>query len=73
MLKAPQELSLLAVADAVEAKVVTASWHSGDTDMDCLVASGMAGSWTAFVCGFDGICRERLETDSPQRYRQNDF
>ena len=39
MLKAPQELSLLAVADAVEAKFVTASWHSGDTDMDCLAVS----------------------------------
>ena len=61
MLKAPQELSLLAVADAVEAKFVTASWHSGDTDMDCLVASGMAGIMDRLCVDLDGICRERLE------------
>ena len=53
MLKAPQELNLLAVADAVEAKFVTASWHSGDTDMDCLV--------DRLCADLDGICRERLE------------
>ena len=61
MLKAPQELSLLAVADAVEAKFVTASWHSGDTDMDSLVASGMAGIMDRLCVDLDGICRERLE------------
>ncbi len=61
MLKAPQELNLLAVADAVEAKFVTASWHSGDTDMDCLVASGMAGIMDRLCVDLDGICRERLE------------
>lgn len=61
MLKAPQELSLLAVADAVEAKFVTSSWHSGDTDMDCLVASGMAGIMDCLCADLDSICRERLE------------
>ena len=31
------------VADALETRFVSTSWKSGNPDMDCLVASGMAG------------------------------
>lgn len=61
MLKTAQEISLLDVADAVAATFVTTAWHSGDADMDCLVASGMAGIMDSLCAELDGICRERLK------------
>ena len=36
-------LDLRMVADALGIRFVQSSWHSGDMDMECLVASGMAG------------------------------
>ena len=35
-------LTLERVAAALEVKFVDVAWHSGDMDMECLVASGMA-------------------------------
>ncbi len=39
----PEEVTLLAVFDAVCDRLVKTPWRSGDVDMDCAVASGMAG------------------------------
>ena len=39
-----KELSLDQVAAALEVRFVDVAWRSGDMDMECLVASGMAMS-----------------------------
>lgn len=57
----PSEVTLRQVADAVEARFVSASWHSGSEDMDCLVASGMAGIMDGIYAELDDGCRSRLE------------
>ena len=37
------KITLALVAQAVDARFITPGWHSGDVDMKCLIASGMAG------------------------------
>lgn len=56
-----EELNLRMVADALEIRFVQSSWHSGDMDMECLVASGMAGIMDDIFADLDRGCRDRLE------------
>lgn len=56
----PANLTLLAVADAVGSTFVAASWHSGDEDMECLVASGMSDIVDGLCAELDELCRRRL-------------
>ena len=49
------------IAQAVEARFVSSSWKSGNQDMDCLVASGMAGLLDGIYDQLDRRCYERLE------------
>ena len=56
----PARVTLLDVADAVEARFVAASWHSGNEEMDCLVASGMAGIVDELCGELNELCREKL-------------
>ena len=48
------------VADALNIRFVQSGWHSGDMDMKCLVASGMAGIMDDIFLDLDERCRERL-------------
>lgn len=56
----PARLTLEQVADALQVRFVEASWRSGDTDMDCLVASGMADLMDGIFADLDAGCRRRL-------------
>ena len=38
-----ENISLGQILDAINEKTVCLNWHRGDDDMDCLIASGMAG------------------------------
>jgi Rrf2 family protein len=40
--KAPAEITLLDALDALDETLVAPRWRSGDVDMDCRIASGMA-------------------------------
>lgn len=53
-------LDLRMVADALGIRFVQSSWHSGDMDRECLVASGMAGIMDDIFLDLDERCRERL-------------
>ncbi|MEG1824890.1 MAG: Rrf2 family transcriptional regulator [Cloacibacillus sp.] len=53
-------LSLRAVSDAVQARFVGSAWRSGDMDMNCLVASGMADVIDGLYAQMDEKCREHL-------------
>ena len=57
----PGEVSLAAIADVLEIRFVETSWKSGDTDMKCLVASGMAGLMDEVFDDLNEQCRQRLK------------
>ena len=56
----PDRITLGQVAKALDIRFVDAAWRSGDSDMECLVASGMAGVMDALFGDLDGRCRARL-------------
>lgn len=58
----PRKVTLRTIGDALGARFVSASWRSGDTDMECLVASGMADIMDGIYNELDTLCRERLQT-----------
>ena len=55
-------ITLRTIADILEEKFAAITWHSGDSDMDCLIASGMAGIMDAISGELDACCRDKLST-----------
>ena len=55
-----ESVTLKQVAQAVGARFVQAKWRSGSDDMDCLVASGMAGVLDSLYDKLDQQCQEEL-------------
>lgn len=58
--KAPQDISLKQIGDALDTCYVGTVWRSGDRDMKCLVASGMADIMDDILGDLNETCRERL-------------
>ena len=56
----PAKLTLDQVADALQIRFVEAAWHSGDTDKECMISSGMAGLMDGIFSDLDHECRARL-------------
>lgn len=52
-----EEVTLALVAEAVGAQFISPGWHSGDVDMKCLIASGMASVLDGIYNQMDGLCR----------------
>ncbi|MGE4548125.1 MAG: Rrf2 family transcriptional regulator [Intestinibacillus sp.] len=59
-LRDPETVTLQQIGDAVEACYVRTAWRSGDTNMDCLIASGMADVMDGIYDELNALCRERL-------------
>lgn len=57
-----EEISLREICDALQMDIVKASWHSGNIDMPCLVASGMAGVMDGIYGDLNKIGKQYLET-----------
>lgn len=57
----PSSVTLRQICEALEIRFVSASWQSGDTDMKCLIASGMAAVMDDIYGQLDLLCRERLD------------
>ncbi|MDU4973456.1 MAG: Rrf2 family transcriptional regulator [Hungatella hathewayi] len=55
-------VNLRQVCDALEGDFVSASWKSGDKEMDCMIASGMAAIMDEIYADLDELCRKRLES-----------
>lgn len=51
-----KEISLKEVNDALQEPLIKASWKSGDPDMECMVASGMAGIMDAIYGELNTLC-----------------
>lgn len=60
--KRADEVSLRQIGDALETEYVGTAWRSGDRDMKCLVASGMADIMDGILGDLNETCRARLET-----------
>lgn len=56
----PAGISLASVAEALDIRFVSTSWHSGDQDIPCLIAAGMAAVMDSVMEDLDQCCRERL-------------
>lgn len=56
----PEEVTLLDVLDALSERVVEPGWTSGDTDMECLIASGMGEIMEGICADLNLACRDRL-------------
>ena len=48
------------IFDALDQPMVNTSWRSGDPDMDCMVAAGMADVMDGIYKDMDVCCRKRL-------------
>ena len=55
------QVTLDQIAQALEIRFVDTAWKSGDTDMKCLVASGMAGLMDEIFDDLNEQCRKRLK------------
>lgn len=61
LLAAPGEtIQLDRIADALGTAFISAAWKSGNPDMDCLIASGMADVLTALYADLNRQCLRRL-------------
>lgn len=56
------KITLCNVADALDVSFVSSSWKSGSIDMDCLIASSMAGILDDIYDDLDKKCREELNS-----------
>lgn len=54
-------VTLADVSEALDVKFVCSSWRSGDTDMECLVASGMADIMDEVYANLDEGCKSYLK------------
>ena len=55
-------VSLLDIFDALNEPVIATTWRSGDPDMDCAVAAGMAHVMDTIYLEMDACCRNKLKT-----------
>lgn len=62
MLLYPEDITLDMVLDALEMRPVSPASRAGDTDMHCVVASGMAKVMDGLIDDLNQGCREKLRT-----------
>lgn len=55
------DITLYTIAEALSIRFVDASWRSGDSDMSCLIASGMAEVMNGIYLELDGLCLDKLK------------
>lgn len=69
----PSKITLEDVSNALDIQFVSSSWRSGDSNLPCLVASGMAGIMDEVYGRLDGLCREYLKQVTIQTIDQKIF
>lgn len=58
--KEAEQVTLLDVLDAVGIRLIEPAWRSGDADMKCLIASGMAAAMDEVYGRLNRVCAETL-------------
>lgn len=61
MKRDPADIDLRQVCEALEVSAVSSNWRSGNKDMSCLIASGMADVMDDIYKEMDEVCKKRLE------------
>lgn len=56
-----EKTTLAEIADALKITFVEPGWHSGNTDMECLIASGMSALMDEVFADLNGRCESRLK------------
>lgn len=59
-IKAPAEVTLRRIDEAVDVRLVSACWKPGDREKACLVASGMGDIMDDIYSDLDELCCRRL-------------
>lgn len=60
--KPAEDITLKSVCETLREDIVKASWKSGNADMECLVASGMAGIMDDLYGDLNALCMDHLAT-----------
>lgn len=68
-----EKVTLEKISEALEVKFVSAAWRSGDMDMVCLVASGMADIMDGIYAELDLLCKAHLREKTIQDIDQMIF
>ena len=66
-------INLAQISDALGEESVKASWKSGNPEMTCLIASGMAGIMDGIYSELNAVCREKLESITLQSIENQIF
>jgi Rrf2 family protein len=56
----PQDVTLLQIAEALNAAPISGGWRSGDPAMPCMIASGMARAMDRVYEELNRVCLDRL-------------
>ena len=57
----PDKINLADIASSLNVTYIEPSWHSGNTDMKCLIASGMGGLMDTIFTDLNERCQNRLQ------------
>lgn len=69
----PAAVTLRQIGEALDMRFVSANWQSGDTDMKCLIASGMAAIMDDIYGQLDELCRTHLDSITIQKIEDHIF
>ncbi len=56
-----EDVNLHLIAEALDIAFVSASWKSGNPEMNCLIASGMAGVLDDIYMELNLVCHEKVK------------
>ncbi|MEG1883152.1 MAG: Rrf2 family transcriptional regulator [Clostridia bacterium] len=68
-----KEVTLLHVLDALDQPLVAIGWRSGNPELECLIASGMADIMDHIYGQMNDCCREKLSNVSIQDVEERIF
>lgn len=69
----PSKVTLYDISSALNVPFVSSSWRSGNSDLPCLVASGMAGIMDDIYGSLDQLCKDYLKQVTIQTIDQKIF
>lgn len=69
----PGKVTLLDIFSAVDDRVVSPTWKSGNPDLECLIASGMADIMEDIFLRMDGASKQVLRSITVEKIDQHIF
>lgn len=66
-------INLCQICEAIGEDLISASWRSGASDMECLIASGMADLMDQVYADLNEMCKRKLKSVTIQDFDQQIF